>query len=102
MGMARRSLPPPPFLVFAVVEALLESDYAPRTFVVDGEADEFCAAKAFELSTKAEHPQTSIFTNDSDLIVYGLCDNVRVLQINEMTHDQDDRGRTLMSLEYCK
>ena len=48
MGMARRSLPPPPFLVFAVVEALLESDYAPRTFVVDGEADEFCAAKAFE------------------------------------------------------
>lgn len=45
---------------------------------------------------------TSIFTNDSDLIVYGFDNRVRVVQINEMVRDDDERGSTLSSLEYCK
>lgn len=102
MDVARKSLPPPPFLVFAVVEALRESAYAGRTFVVDGEADEFCAAKAFDVSQRTSDAQISIFSNDSDLVIYGLSDRVRVVQINEMSHAQNDDKPVLQSLEFCK
>lgn len=102
LEIARRSLPPPPFLVFAVVEALRESEYASRTFVVRGEADEFCAAAALDISMQGDSPQLTIFTNDSDLIIYGLRDRVRVVQINEMSYEEDGRGTALTSLEYCE
>lgn len=40
-GELRKSLPPPPFIVFAVVEELLRSDYAPQVHSVPGEADPY-------------------------------------------------------------
>lgn len=66
---AKSKLPPPPFLVSAVIESLFGSEYADRMWVVDGEADAFCAAAAFEA---ARHQDAAvgitIFTNDSDLV----------------------------------
>lgn len=102
IGMASRTLPPPPFLVFAVIEALESSEYAARTFVVNGEADEFCAAKAMAMSPNAASPQSTIFTNDSDLILHGLSGSARVVFINEMFWNEDERGQRLDSLEFCR
>lgn len=99
---AERGLPPPPFLVFAAMDALRESEYADRTYTVDGEADDFCAAKTFGLSRNANCTQVTIFTNDSDLVIYNLPKPVRVVQINEMSHSQDERGSLLTSLAFCR
>lgn len=98
----RRSLPPPPFLVFAVIEALQSSKYASRTFVVDGEADDFCAAKAMNMSQEDARPHFSIFTNDSDLIIPGVGDRVRVVLINEMSSDMEGGTQTLSGVEFCE
>lgn len=62
---ARKALPPPAFLVPAVLDALRTSKYASVTSVVPGEADLFCARAALE-------PGRIIFTNDSDLLLYDL------------------------------
>lgn len=66
---AKNRLSPPPFLVSAVIESLLDSEYADRTWVVDGEADGFCAAAAYE-QARGNNPRKgiAIFTNDSDLV----------------------------------
>lgn len=70
----RKLLPPPPFLVAAVIEALMASEYRDDTWVVDGEADAICAAEAHMHSviSSREGYETpiSIFTNDSDLIIW--------------------------------
>ena len=60
-----RGLPPPPFLVPAVIEALANSKYASITDVVPGEADGYCAQAA------RQNGGTTL-TNDSDLLVYDL------------------------------
>lgn len=97
---AQRSLPPPPFLVFAVVEALLDSVYANRTCVVDGEADDFCAARAMDLALAGDQTQVSIFTNDSDLMLFNFDRHVRIVQISEMSFDEDQP--ILTGLQYCE
>lgn len=97
---AHRSLPPPPFLVFAVVEALLDSVYGDRTFVVDGEADELCAAKAVNVSLTRDCSQVSIFTNDSDLMLFDFDRNVRIINIGEMSSNEDHSALT--GLQHCK
>lgn len=102
LSEARKKLPPPPFLVFAVLDALRQSSYAKWTHTVNGEADDFCAAKALEVSQQAGVLQITIFTNDSDLIVYGLGDTTRVVQINEMSTGLDGHGQVLMGLEFCE
>lgn len=99
----RKSTPPPPFLVFAAIDALRQSKYASRTYVVDGEADEFCAAHALEISPASDSSlATTIFTNDSDLIVYGLGDSTRIVQINDMSYGKDEHQDVLHGLEFCE
>lgn len=61
---------PPPFLVFAVVESLLASRYASNTWLVDGEADAYCAAAAAEVATSRPESESTIFTSDSDLVLF--------------------------------
>jgi hypothetical protein len=60
------ALPPSPFLVPAVLEALLDSDqYRERTVVVPGEADLYCAKYL------SQHGGI-VLTGDSDLLVHDL------------------------------
>ncbi|KAL8758965.1 MAG: hypothetical protein Q9184_003770 [Pyrenodesmia sp. 2 TL-2023] len=58
-----RSLPAPPFLVPAILDALAQSPYARVTEVVPGEADTYCAHAVYQIGG-------TILTNDSDLLVY--------------------------------
>lgn len=92
-GSARKSLPPPPFLVFAVVEELVRSKYANVTFVVPGEADPFCVVAAAEAASaqatisgvqEAASPIT-IFSDDSDLIVFEAGAQTRIVPFRDLT-----------------
>lgn len=92
-GSARKSLPPPPFLVFAVVEELVRSKYANVTFVVPGEADPFCVVAAAEAAAaqamisgvqEAASPIT-IFSDDSDLIVFEAGAQTRIVPFRDLT-----------------
>ena len=60
-----RGLPPPTFLVPAVLDALRSSKYAPSTNLVPGEADIYCARAA-------QKDGGIILTSDSDMLVYDL------------------------------
>ncbi|KAK5651546.1 hypothetical protein OQA88_11911 [Cercophora sp. LCS_1] len=65
--------PVPPFLVPAVLDALRTSPtYGPRTKVVAGEADEFCAENA-------RANGGIVFTSDSDLLIHDLGPNSSVV-----------------------
>lgn len=97
---AKSGLPPPPFLVFAVVEALVSSRYADRTWVVKGEADAFCAAAAaMEAAGEAERNST-IFTNDSDLVLFNFDVPVKVAIINELKEVGGPEGNLLELYQY--
>ncbi|MCJ1469540.1 hypothetical protein MMC07_008173 [Pseudocyphellaria aurata] len=74
---SRKALPPPAFLVPAVLDALRTSKYAPISSVVPGEADLFCARAALE----SRH---TIFTNDSDLLLYDLATSSEVAFFNRL------------------
>ncbi|KAK3724070.1 hypothetical protein LTR37_001192 [Vermiconidia calcicola] len=76
---------PPPFLVPAVVEALSASPYANRTWIVKGEADEYCAAAATKAWQDGSPVGATIFTNDSDLIIFDFDSAyVRISMIKEL------------------
>lgn len=112
-GSARKSLPPPPFLVFAVVEELVRSKYANVTFVVPGEADPFCVVAAAEAAAaqamvsgvqEAASPIT-IFSDDSDLIVFEAGAQTRIvpfrdLTVTEMGETTTRRTTILQGYEY--
>lgn len=72
----RQALPTPAFIVPAVLDALRVSGYASVTSVVPGEADLFCARAALE-------PNRTIFTNDSDLLLYDLGASGEVVFLNQ-------------------
>lgn len=74
---ARKVLPPPAFLVPAVLDSLRTSGYAPVTSVVPCEADLFCARAALE-------PNRTILTNDSDLLLYDLGVSGEVVFFNQI------------------
>ena len=99
---AYKNLPTPPFLVPAVIEALSGSEYAEKTWVVDGEADTFCAAAAFETVGEDFNNQIqrtfSIFTNDSDLLIYRTRPNVRVVLIREISEHEHGNERRMRAL----
>ena len=58
-------LVPPPFLVPAVMEALFKSKYSSITFLVPGEADDYCAVTA-------KRNGATVLSQDSDLLLYDL------------------------------
>ena len=99
LEVARKALAPPSLLVFSVVEALFESNYADRTWIVDGEADAFCVAAARKASS--DHLSTvTIFTNDSDLIVYSSGPQTRVVMINQTRVRDNEDGKALEGFEF--
>lgn len=103
-GSARKSLPPPPFLVFAVVEELVRSKYANVTFVVPGEADPFCVVAAAEAAAaqamisgvqEAASPIT-IFSDDSDLIVFEAGAQTRIVPFRDLTVTEVGETTTIL------
>jgi hypothetical protein len=52
------------FLAPALREALVNTQYAPRTSIVAGEADDWCAMHA------KENARSIVFTSDTDLLLY--------------------------------
>lgn len=108
-GSARKSLPPPPFLVFAVVEELVRSKYANVTFVVPGEADPFCVVAAAEAAAaqakisgvqEAASPIT-IFSDDSDLIVFEAGAQTRIVPFRDLTvTEMGETTTVLQGYEY--
>jgi hypothetical protein len=85
----RKSLPPPPFLVFAVVEELLRHPhYGPVTYVVPGEADPYCVAAALELAGKDPERVVTIFSDDADLLVYNPGLNTRVIALRDLSESE--------------
>lgn len=81
-GQTRKSLSPPPFLVFAIVEELLRHpDFCDVTYLVQGEADPYCvaAAQAF----RGDSPVT-ILSDDADLLVYQLGKHTGVVAFRDL------------------
>lgn len=108
-GSARKSLPPPPFLVFAVVEELVRSKYANVTFVVPGEADPFCvvaaadaaAAQAMISGVQEAASPITIFSDDSDLIVFEAGAQTRVVPFRDLTvTEMGETTKILQGYEY--
>ena len=63
-----RGLPATPFLVPAVIETLLSSQYAQLVEIVPGEADSYCAQAA-------RRSGGIVLTSDSDLLIHDLGSN---------------------------
>lgn len=109
-GSARKSLPPPPFLVFAVVEELVRSKYANVTFVVPGEADPFCVVAAAEAAAAAQGmisgvqeaaSPITIFSDDSDLIVFEAGAQTRIVPFRDLTVTEvGETTKILQGYEY--
>ena len=93
---ARRVLPPPlPFMVPAVIEALLKSSFAERVHVVPEEADAACARMA-------RMTGSAILSNDSDMCVYDLSQGnyVVLLQTLEKVSYRQPIAKSRLKISY--
>ncbi|KAM3421603.1 hypothetical protein BST61_g1990 [Cercospora zeina] len=87
-GSAKKSLPPPPFLVFTVVEELIRSThYADITYVVPGEADPYCVAAA-QIVPGDEISTIAIFSDDADLLVYEACKRTTIVPFRDLSETE--------------
>jgi hypothetical protein len=74
---------PAPLLVSAIVESLSShEEYSSVTFVVPGEAETFCVAAA--RSSDIEGQDITIFSDDSDVLVYQLHKLTRVAPFRDL------------------
>ncbi|KAK5131091.1 hypothetical protein LTR08_001309 [Meristemomyces frigidus] len=96
---ARSDTAPPAFLVSAVLEALLDSEYADRTFVVPDEADRFCVAAARQACLDDVVLGVAIFANDSDLFVFDSGSATRVIPLNDLATRQEGNVSILTGIE---
>lgn len=89
-----KALPAPPFLVPAVIEALLSSRYKEVTSVIPGEADAYCAQSARQLGG-------TIFTSDSDLLVHDLGEAGKVILFRDIESIHlPSKGKCLKAIQY--
>ena len=93
------TLPAPPFLVFSVVEALMQSKYAERTKMIPGEADSFCASEASNRQSTGAAAIT-IFTNDSDMLIQATGTKIRVIMLNDLENTATANGLPANALIY--
>lgn len=94
-GAARNALPPPPFLVPSVVEELLDhKQFGDITLVVPGEADPYCVAAALHLSQTSPTDMIAIFSDDSDLLVYRLSDQICVAPFRDLCDEKNGANIT--------
>ncbi|KXT02462.1 hypothetical protein AC578_7824 [Pseudocercospora eumusae] len=97
-GEARKRLPPPPFLVFALVEELLLSKYADVTYVVPGEADPHCIAAAQALPS--DSGSITIFSDDADLLVYKASKACQIVPFRDLSESETTSGAVLTGHAY--
>jgi len=83
------ALPASPFLVPAVIEAVLASQFAEVTRVVAGEADAYCADQA------RKHGGT-VLTSDSDLVAHDLGPDGAVVFFKDLQIDESTTGETML------
>ncbi|RMX97022.1 hypothetical protein D0867_12933 [Hortaea werneckii] len=99
---ARNDLAPPPFLVSAVLEGLLETTcgFRQKVFVVPDEADRFCVAAArAALNTGQDDMGVAILANDSDLFVFDAGEQTRVIPLNDLAVREHDGATSLSGCE---
>ena len=98
-GMPKKTPPPPPFLVPAVIEALRDSEkYGHLTKLKPGEADVFCARDVCVNGG-------IIITSDSDLLVHDLGPAGSVIFFDDIEIDKDAEALAALSfrpLTICK
>lgn len=82
------------------MQALANSHYADRTWVVPGEADPFCVAAASKINSNDAQRDVYLFTNDSDLIVYPCGERTKVVMIHSMVEREDETGKILEAREF--
>jgi hypothetical protein len=80
-------------MVPAVIEAIQQSRFGIKTQVVPGEADEYCASFAKEYGG-------SIFTSDSDLLLYDLGEAGAVVLFKEVEIRKINRGTQVAVRKY--
>ncbi|KAF2761119.1 hypothetical protein EJ05DRAFT_497678 [Pseudovirgaria hyperparasitica] len=85
------TFPPLPFLVPAVIEALLLSKYQNMVSLVDGEADDHCA-------TLAHSTGGIVITSDSDLIIHDIGDGTVVFLNDLGVHMPTDESGAMFSV----
>ena len=88
-----KALPPLPFMVPAVIEALRESDFAAVTSVVTAEADVFCARRAAQI-------KAWVFTGDSDLLVYDIHPSSSVVFLHDVELRHTDQGNPVLNVTH--
>ncbi|KAH9818165.1 XPG domain containing, partial [Teratosphaeria destructans] len=89
LRQAKKRAPPPAFLVPAVLEALRESEYRDRTFVMPDEADKFCILTARLQCQQDPSSRISIFSNDSDLLVFDSGPQTKIIPFSELRFSTD-------------
>ncbi|RMZ87420.1 hypothetical protein DV736_g5345, partial [Chaetothyriales sp. CBS 134916] len=84
-------LPPPqlPFLVASAIESLFASNWARRVKVVPEEADFACARVA-------AHDRVSILTNDSDLALFDIRPESRIVWLNSLSKRESTSSWTYL------
>lgn len=96
---ARRELAPPGFLVSAVLEALIDSQYGDRTFVVPDEADRFCVAAARKACLDDSGMGIAIFADDSDLFVFNSGPGTRIIPLKDLGQRREGDAQVLTGVE---
>ncbi|KAF2764957.1 hypothetical protein EJ03DRAFT_355328 [Teratosphaeria nubilosa] len=89
LQQAKTRAPPPAFLVPAVLEALRESQYRERTFVMPDEADKFCILTARLQCQQDPASKIAIFSNDSDLLVFDSGQQTKIIFFSELRFSTD-------------
>ena len=80
---------PPPLIVTSAIESLRLSDWAGRAHIVPEEADVACARFAAKATI-------SILTNDSDLALFQMRSDTRVVWLHSLVKTVHNHGSTVM------
>ena len=84
-------------MVSVVLEALLDGEFADRTFVVPDEADNYCVATARQACLDDDVLGVAILSNDSDLFVFDSGPATRIIPLNDLSKQQDEDGTSILT-----
>nr|OQO19807.1 hypothetical protein B0A51_16259 [Rachicladosporium sp. CCFEE 5018]OQO27472.1 hypothetical protein B0A51_06556 [Rachicladosporium sp. CCFEE 5018] len=93
-------MPEPPFLVPAMLQALLESKYASLVQVVPAEADDYCALHANRVDAGGLS-RPLILTDDSDMFVLDIGRSSGILYLSSLTRLDTLHGFRYTADMYC-
>lgn len=79
---------------------MLGSEFVEATYVVPGEADNYCVAAARELSVGPPTTQVLIFSNDSDLTVFRHGVSTQIVLLNSLKITEDHSHSAIVATVY--